>query len=481
MNITKPIRHFAHATPDAVAIICDDNTTISFSLLERSIDRMVATARLMDLRPGDVAGVDISSSYRATALVLTFALARMGVATADPSFPPDSLRMRFKGGATPAPGYVTFDESWMAGPTPIPHEPVAAIETEFAALLRVFPSSGTTGLPKHIPISHALMVRRIDGWWQALGKEPAIRMVGAGLNSVWAFTNVLRTLGLGGTVILSETSKAAGSLLRHGATSLIISPIALRGLLDAMPAETGPFPALTAIEISGSAMPASLYEEASARLCPNILSVMGSTEADGFASAPISALLSLPGAVGVLWPDVEVQATDSHCRPLPPGSEGVLRVRSKRVAPGYLSPKDAPGGRLQDGDFRDGWFHSGDIGSVSPDGMLTLNGRVSELINTGGVKVSPALIEDALLSMPAVTDAAAFGVPDASGMDEIWAAVVAPMPVDEGALNAWCQTRLAANAPAVILQLQAIPRNENGKIQRDLLVRLATQMQQNSA
>ena len=471
MNITQPIRHFAGITPDATAIIGDDDSIVSIAMLERSINRMAAIVGLLGLRAGDIVCVDIGGVQRVTALILTFALTRMGITTADPSFPSDRVRMRFRPGLSAEPGCVAFDASWLASAEPADNESVATIDADFDVVFRIFSSSGTTGLPKHIPISHALMVRRIDGWWGALGKQPATRMVGAGLNSVWAFAMVLRTLWLGGTLVLSETSKAAASLHRHKATSLMISPIALRSLLDGMPAGLGPLPALTMIETGGSVIPASLYNEASMRLCPNIHSVMGSTEADCFASAPLSVLLSRPGAVGFLWPDVEVEAIDTSGRPLPLGSEGILRIRSTRVAPGYLSVGNAP-----DGSFHDGWFHSGDIGSVSPDGMLILTGRVSELINAGGVKISPALIEEALMAIPTVTDVAAFAVQDTSGLDEIWAAVVASAPVEEDVLNAHCETKLGANAPVVILQLEAIPRNANGKIQRDELVRLAAQL-----
>ena len=108
--------------------------------------------------------------------------------------------------------------------------------------------------------------------------------------------------------------------------------------------------------------------------------------------------------------------------------------------------------------------------------MLSLAGRTHEVINSGGVKLSPHVIEEALLTLPLVTDAAAFGVPDAAGIEQPWAAIVAAAPIDNAVLTAFCQKVLPGRAPKVILQMQALPRNASGKVQRDLLVAYAVQV-----
>ena len=108
--------------------------------------------------------------------------------------------------------------------------------------------------------------------------------------------------------------------------------------------------------------------------------------------------------------------------------------------------------------------------------MLTLSGREVELINNGGVKISPRAIEDALLALPAVIDAAAFGVTDTSGFEHVWAAIVTNQPVEEAALDALRATLTAATAPETIFQVTEIPRNANGKIRREELVALASRM-----
>ena len=120
--------------------------------------------------------------------------------------------------------------------------------------------------------------------------------------------------------------------------------------------------------------------------------------------------------------------------------------------------------------FRDGWFRTGDSGELSPDGYLSLAGRIKELINRGGEKISPHEVEDALLTHPDVVEAVAFALPDAKYGETVGAAVVAREPIGEEALRAHCGERLAAfKVPARVHVVDAIPKGPTGKIQRRLL------------
>ena len=86
-------------------------------------------------------------------------------------------------------------------------------------------------------------------------------------------------------------------------------------------------------------------------------------------------------------------------------------------------------------------------------------------------------MEDALLSLPQVTDAAAFGVPDCMGVVQIWAAIVATVPMEATLLQTFCRERLAEKSPKHFLQVQALPRNANGKIDRTALIKVAADRQ----
>jgi acyl-coenzyme A synthetase/AMP-(fatty) acid ligase len=245
-------------------------------------------------------------------------------------------------------------------------------------------------------------------------------------------------------------------------------PMTLERIAASVPAGGGPLPSLESIEVSGSHLPIPLYELARQRVCPNIISSYGGTESGHVASAPMSVLRDHPGAVGYVHPGIEVQAVDADDTPLPPGREGILRVRTGNGASAYIGDPVASA-RV----FKDGWLYPGDVGAVSSDGLLTVAGRAGELINSGGNKVSPRVIEDVLLSFAGVREAAAFGVPDSLGLTRIWAAMVVDRPVDGAALHAFCVARLGNVAPKHVMKMDTLPRNESGKILRTELARIA--------
>jgi acyl-CoA synthetase (AMP-forming)/AMP-acid ligase II len=123
--------------------------------------------------------------------------------------------------------------------------------------------------------------------------------------------------------------------------------------------------------------------------------------------------------------------------------------------------------------FRDGWFRTGDSGTLSADGYLTLDGRIKELINRGGEKISPHEIEDALLDHPAVRQAVVYAVPDAKYGEQVAAAVVAAPGTSPEELAHHCRSRLAAfKVPVSIAMLDRIPVGPTGKVQRRLMADL---------
>jgi acyl-CoA synthetase (AMP-forming)/AMP-acid ligase II len=182
----------------------------------------------------------------------------------------------------------------------------------------------------------------------------------------------------------------------------------------------------------------------------------------------MAALRVHPGAVGYVHPGVEVQVVDEDDVPLPPGTEGILRVRSENCVEQYFG--DATGSASV---FKGGWFYPGDVGSVSREGLLSVAGRTNELINHGGLQVNPHVIEDVLLSFEGIGEAAAFGAPDAMGITQIWAAIVPKKPVDSAAVFAHCSERLAESTPRFIIQMKSLPRNDAGKILRNELSKTA--------
>ena len=194
-----------------------------------------------------------------------------------------------------------------------------------------------------------------------------------------------------------------------------------------------------------------------------VLEHYGSSEAAQIAANLPPPGPNRPGTCGQPWPDtVAIVGEDGH--PLPAGERGEIWVRGPTVISGYL---DAP--ELNQAAFREGWFRTGDIGSLDGDGFLSLHGRLSEIINRGGEKIAPAEIESALLRHPAIAEAAAFAIAHPRLGDDVAAAVI-PHPgaqTTPAELRQFLQRELASfKIPRHILFLDQLPKGATGKVQR---------------
>src|SRR5262249_1909449 len=126
--------------------------------------------------------------------------------------------------------------------------------------------------------------------------------------------------------------------------------------------------------------------------------------------------------------------------------------------------------------FTNGWFRTGDQGYLDSDGYLTLAGRIKELINRGGEKISPREIDETLLTHPAVAEAVCFGIADRVYGEEVAAAVVLKSQITEAELIAHCRSSLSEfKVPTTIYIVETIPRTATGKIQRRNVAAAITQ------
>jgi acyl-CoA synthetase (AMP-forming)/AMP-acid ligase II/thioesterase domain-containing protein/acyl carrier protein len=176
------------------------------------------------------------------------------------------------------------------------------------------------------------------------------------------------------------------------------------------------------------------------------------------------------GTCGIPWPGT-LKIVGPDGRELPPGETGDILVGGSTLTAGYVN---APA--LNRAVFAEGWFHTGDIGSLDAEGFLTIHGRVKEIINRGGEKVGPVEVESALTRHPEVAEAAAFPVLHPRLGEDVAAAVV----LKRGAkatptqLREFLRTQLAAfKVPRRILVLNQLPKGSNGKVQRGRLSAVA--------
>ena len=170
-----------------------------------------------------------------------------------------------------------------------------------------------------------------------------------------------------------------------------------------------------------------------------------------------------PGTCGIpVSGTVKIVAESGH--EVSPGEHGEILLAGPTVISGYL---DAP--ELNVASFVDGWFRTGDIGSLDADGFLTLHGRKIEMINRGSQKISPAEVDDALQRHPEVAEVAAFGVPHPRLGEDVAAAVVlregatvTPLELREFLLPSLAQYKI----PRRIVFVDCLPKGASGKVQR---------------
>jgi acyl-CoA synthetase (AMP-forming)/AMP-acid ligase II len=185
----------------------------------------------------------------------------------------------------------------------------------------------------------------------------------------------------------------------------------------------------------------------------------GSTEAGPGTLLDDADLARKPGSVGRAQPAVEVRLAG-----------GEVCVRSPFLADGYLDDPDATAAA-----FRDGWYHTGDLGALDDEGYLSIVGRAHDVIRSGGESIAPLEVEAVLSTHPAVAEVAVVGVADARWGEVVTAVVVPPpgaAPPDLAALRAHCEGRLAPfKRPRRLAVLDALPRTAaTGQVQRALLV-----------
>jgi acyl-CoA synthetase (AMP-forming)/AMP-acid ligase II len=199
-----------------------------------------------------------------------------------------------------------------------------------------------------------------------------------------------------------------------------------------------------------------------------VLEAYGMTEAaHQITSNPLPPAARKPGTVGAAT-GVQVSIIDPAGRHLPQGERGEVVIKGPNVIRAYENDADANAVS-----FVGGWFRTGDQGCLDGDGYVTLTGRIKELINRGGEKISPRELDDVLLAHPAVAEAVTFGVPHPVWGEEVAAAVVLRGVATEADLLAYCRERVADfKRPKQIHITDTLPRTATGKLQRRVVARV---------
>jgi malonyl-CoA/methylmalonyl-CoA synthetase len=320
-------------------------------------------------------------------------------------------------------------------------------------------TSGTTGASKGAILTHnnfAANAITLVTCWQITAADRFL--LGLPLFHVHGLGNGLHCwLASGCRMRLLERfeyQSAAATFLDFRPTLFFGVPTIYVRLLDIPVGTAREIGAAMRLFVSGSApLPAHVLEEFRTRYGHTILERYGMSENLMNISNPYIGERR-PGSVGLPLPGVRVRLVD-----------GEVQLRGPNVFPGYWRREEA----TLDA-FDDGWFKTGDVAEVSPDGYYTLRGRKSDLIISGGFNVYPREIEEFLLEQPEISEAAVCGRPDARRGEIPVAYVVLKAPVDIADLEDRCRANLASfKVPRAFHTVDRLPRNAMGKVQKHLL------------
>ena len=345
------------------------------------------------------------------------------------------------------------------GPTP---EPVGDDEDEALVLF----TSGTTGLPKAVPMSHGTLAGRIRSWCGPFDAQapPTVRLMCVPMFHVGGLLGLLMSLYSGHTTVIQPRFDAGEWLElveRHRVDAVFLVPTMLGRILDH--ADFGRTDLSSLRSVAYGAAPASpdLVVRATEAL-PHVAfsNVFGQTETLGAYTALTADDHRHPvrrTSVGRALPGVRLRVVDPDSgEDVPAGEPGELWVQSAH-------------------NVRPGWLRTGDLARLDADGYVFPVGRLSDTINRGGEKLGPIEVETVLRAHPAVADVAVAGVPDADLGERVGAAVVARDAVTPDELRAYCVQHLARfKVPDALVLIDRIPYDDLGKVRRRSLAALIT-------
>ena len=350
--------------------------------------------------------------------------------------------------------------------------PEAAVGEEDTAVILY--TSGTTGKPKGAMLSHLNIVHSAIHFTRCMGLRPGDRSLLAvpAAHVTGTVAILLTALYCGGATVMLRAFKAHDFLAlaareRMSFTCMVPAMYVLCLMdpeferFDLRHWRVGSF--------GGAPMPEAAIAALAQKLPHLLLSnAYGATETTSPTTMmPLGENAAHPDSVGQVVPCGEVRVVDGDGNDVPPGAPGELWIRGPMVVKGYWNKPEANAAG-----FTDGFWHSGDIGSLDADGFVRIFDRLKDMINRGGYKIFSAEVENALAHHPAIAECAVVGRPDPVLGERVCAFVLAKSPeVTADDIRRFCAERMADYKVPELVTLvpEPLPRNANGKVQKALL------------
>ena len=461
----QAIRFQAQSQPQAVAFETPQGS-ISFGTFEDAIGQCAQALAAQGLVAGQT--VLVADSRPFVHWSLLFALDRLGCISVSGDTTgqalavaqPDLVLSEQSAGVTGL-RCIETDATWLQAAFSAPLVPPIKRSPRPDDIVRIILTSGTTGLPKPIALTRAIIDMRISHMLSSYVPVRTRMLSTMGINSVGGYLASQAVWLGGGSMVYAQGNDIAQSVMALKPSFLLMAPIQLQKLLQDLPADLERRDALR-IAVGGSAIAQRLIRTTLSRLTTDLIVAYGSTEAGPTTATSARRVLDQPGAVGHVLPWAELEVIDDAGAVVPPGTIGSLRIRADDMVTGYADGSVDPG-------LRDGWFYPGDLGHVRPDGMLVLHGRSDDVLNLGGVKTSAFALEELISDVQGVAEAAVFILDNGVDLPRLAAAIVLEAGADLASVGAALSPRLTQ--PLHCIPVDLIPRNAMGKIDRQNLTK----------
>ena len=455
---------------ERIALVFEDRA-YTLPQLEALSDGFAATLSGRGVRAGE--RVALMASNRPEFVVAVRAIWRLGAAVVllSPAWKRGEVEHAL---SITAPAHAVGDHPVLAELMPMTSldEPITPGHHAFpesdpgADLVLVF-SSGTTGMPKAVRHTGASFGAAVRHWRDALRLTSDDRIqIATPPSHILGLLNIVTALETGAWLRLHRRFDL-DRLLHHIeydriTVEMAVAPIAL-AIASHPKLESYDLSSLRYIMWGATPVTPSVAQVVTSRTGVDWVPAYGASE------LPVITCNPLDGArldsAGRAVPGVSVRVVSLETgEPVEPGQTGEIQARSDSLMAGYL-PAEATAEA-----FADGWYRTGDVGSVDAGGWLRITDRSKEMIKVRGFQVAPAEIEAVLHGHPAVADCAVFGIPDPADGEAVVAAVAPVEPVDPAELVALVGNRLAAyKRPSQIVFVAEIPRLPSGKVLRRVL------------
>jgi acyl-CoA synthetase (AMP-forming)/AMP-acid ligase II/acyl carrier protein len=340
-----------------------------------------------------------------------------------------------------------------------------------ADVIEVLYTSGTTGLPKGVACTHAHAAGPLDpagGWPPEFWRRCAggTYLHANALSTAAGQLRILDALGPERMTVSAlpvfDPERLCRLAAEQQAVVIQLVPGMATAILEAGSARRHDLSCVRVLSLGCAAFPASLIPRLAAAFpAARLVNLYELSEARHTGTAMVHDGVTRLASVGLPRGRTEVRITDERGCAVPAGQTGEIRLRWPGLPPQYYHADPAASSAV----FTDGWTRTGDAGYLDSDGYLFITDRIKDVIIKGGTNIPSVVVESALLTHPAVAEAAVFGVPDALHGELIYAAVVLRSPVSTDELRGHTAGRLARQeVPDRILPVTELPRNRSGKV-----------------